>query len=77
MYPKQNSLAAMRRLSAVKTADTINAIGGVPVSERARRLSAQWARGEISGMEMKAALLAAHVRPAETPTDPPQMTEQA
>lgn len=77
MHPKQNSLAAMRRLAAVKTAGAINAIGRVPVSEQARRLSAQWARGEISGAEMKDTLHAAHVRPVEMPAEPPQMTEQA
>lgn len=49
-----------RRLAAVKTADAVNKIEGVPVSPLARRLSAQWARGEITGKEMKAALLAAH-----------------
>lgn len=52
-----------RRLAAVKTADAVNKIEGVPISPLARRLSAQWARGEITGEEMKAALLAAHKRP--------------
>ena len=54
--------ARSRRLSAVKVADAVNKIEGVPVSENARRLSTQWARGEITGAEMKAALLAAHKR---------------
>lgn len=44
-----------RRLTAVKLAKAINKIEGVPVTSQAKRLSAQWARGEISGMEMKAA----------------------
>ena len=52
-----------RRLAAVKTADAVNKVEGVPVSPLARRLSAQWARGEITGEEMKAALLAAHRHP--------------
>jgi len=52
-----------RRLAAVKTADAVNKIEGVPISPQARRLSAQWARGEITGEEMKAALLAAYKRP--------------
>lgn len=46
-----------RRLAAVKAADTINAIEGVPVSDYARSLSDRWAKGEITGAEMKTALL--------------------
>ena len=42
-----------RRLAAVKTADAVNKVEGVPVSPLARRLSAQWDRGEIKGEEMK------------------------
>lgn len=49
-----------RRIAAVKTADAINAIEGAPVSEYARELSLRWSRGEISGEEMKAALLESH-----------------
>jgi hypothetical protein len=51
-----------RRLNAVKLADAVNKIEGVPVTENARRLSAQWARGEITGDEMKAALVKKHRR---------------
>ena len=47
-----------KRITAVKTADAINAIEGAPVSDYARRLSASWARGELTGEQMKAALLA-------------------
>ena len=47
-----------RRLAAVKAADAINAIEGVPVSDYARSLSDRWAQGEITGTEMKTALLA-------------------
>lgn len=54
-----------RRMTAVKTADAINAIEGVPVSNYARTLSLCWARGEITGEQMKAALLASHRRMAE------------
>lgn len=46
-----------RRLSAVKAADAINAIEGVPVSDYAHSLSDRWAQGEITGAEMKTALL--------------------
>ena len=49
-----------KRLAAVKTADAINAIEGAPVSDYARRLSASWARGELTGEQMKTALLASH-----------------
>lgn len=49
-----------RRIAAVKTADAINAIEGAPVSEYARVLSHSWARGELTGEQMKAALLASY-----------------
>ncbi len=54
-----------RRIAAVKTADAINAIEGVPVSDYAKRLSASWARGELTGEQMKAALSAYHKSIAE------------
>ena len=49
-----------KRIAAVKTADAINAIEGAPVSGYARKLSASWARGELTGEQMKTALLASH-----------------
>lgn len=49
-----------RRLAAVKTADAINAIEGVPVSDYAKKLSASWARGELTGEQMRAALSVYH-----------------
>ena len=49
-----------RRIAAVKAADAINAIEGVPVSNYARTLSILWAKGELSGEQMKQALLASH-----------------
>ncbi len=54
-----------RRIAAVKTADAINAIEGVQVSRYAQILSQSWARGEISGAQMKQALLASHAKLAE------------
>lgn len=54
-----------RRIAAVKAADAINAIEGVPVSDYARTLSALWARGEITGVQMKQALLMSHQKMAE------------
>ena len=49
-----------RRIAAVKAADAINAIEGVPVSDYAKTLSVCWARGEITDQQMKAALLVFH-----------------
>ncbi len=49
-----------RRLAAVKLANAVNKIEGVPVTNQAKKLSAQWVRGEISGAEMKAVLIAKH-----------------
>ena len=54
-----------KRIAAVKTADAINAIVGAPISSYARSLSASWARGELTGEQMKQALLAHHRRIAE------------
>ena len=51
-----------RRIAAVKTADAINAIEGVPVSRYAQMLSQSWARGEITGAQMKQALLTFHTK---------------
>lgn len=54
-----------RRAAAVKTADAINAIEGVPVSDYARSLSLRWMKGELTGEQMKADLLASHRKIAE------------
>lgn len=54
-----------KRISAVKTADAINAIEGAPISDFACELSARWARGEITGQEMLTALRESHERIAE------------
>ena len=53
------------RLAAVKTAAASNASEGAPISSYARALSASWARGELTGEQMKQALLAHHRRIAE------------
>ena len=45
---------------AIRLAYAVNRIEGVPVTENARRLSAQWARGEITGETMKSTLLTKH-----------------
>ena len=57
-----------RRIAAVKTADSINAIEGVSVSDYACTLSYLWAKGEITGVQMKAALLEYHKKLADQGT---------
>ena len=54
-----------RRIEAVKLANAINAIEGVPVSDYAMTLSKCWANGELTGEQMKTALLASHRKMAE------------
>lgn len=49
-----------KRKIAVKVADTINSIEGVPVSDKAKQLSLQWSRGEITGEYMKTSIIAMH-----------------
>ena len=56
MSPKQYK----KRMNAIKVADALNKIEGAPVSDYARELSDKWAKGEITGLQMKAALIAAH-----------------
>lgn len=43
---------AERRKAAIAFADAVNSIEGAPPSPLAKRLSAQWQRGEISSDEM-------------------------
>lgn len=52
--------ARARRAQAVKLADALNAIEGVPVSDYAKQLSRCWANGELTGEQMKEALAARH-----------------
>lgn len=54
-----------KRLVAVKTADAINAIKGVPVSADAKLLSEKWVREELTGEQMKQELFALHRKIAE------------
>ena len=54
-----------KRLVAVKTADAINAIHGVPISADAKLLSEKWVRGELTGEQMKQELLDLHQKIAE------------
>lgn len=54
-----------KRLVALKTADAISAINGVPISADAKFLSEKWGRGELTGEQMKLELLALHRKIAE------------
>ena len=54
-----------KRLAALKTADAINAINGVPISVDAKLLSEKWVRGELTGEQMKQELLDLHQKIAE------------
>ena len=49
-----------KRQIAVKLADAINLIEGVPVSDFAKELSDKWAKSEITSGEMKAQLINKH-----------------
>lgn len=49
-----------KRLAAIKVADTLNKIEGSPVSQYAQELSEKWAKGEITGAQMKAQLISLH-----------------
>ena len=55
-----------RRIAAVKAADAINAMEGVPVSDYAKTLSVCWAKGEITDQQMKSALLDYHRKLSKT-----------
>ena len=58
MSPKQIE----KRTRAVKIADAINNIEGVPVSDRAKELSTLWINGSITSAEMKRILIETHRR---------------
>ena len=49
-----------KRIAAIKVADAINAIEGNPVSDFAHELSDNWAKGEITGQQMREALINKH-----------------
>ena len=49
-----------KRKRAVKIADAINGIEGVPVSDFAKELSEKWVRGIISDSQMIEMLVNAH-----------------
>lgn len=49
-----------KRRTAVMVADTLNKIEGVPVTEFAKELSSKWAKGEITGTQMKTMLIQKH-----------------
>lgn len=54
-----------KRQAAVRVANAINAIGGVPVSDYAKLLQHRWAAGEITGEQLKELLAASHKKLTE------------
>ena len=49
-----------QRIQAVISADALNTIAGISITDYAKELSQQWVNGEISGEEMKSLLLEHH-----------------
>lgn len=58
--------ATEKRIAALNTADAINAIEGVPVSQYAKELSDKWVRGELTEAQVKEALNDYHRSIAKT-----------
>ena len=52
--------ARNRKIQAMKLTDALIAMEGVTVSNYAKTLSQRWADGELTGEQMKEALLAFH-----------------
>ena len=57
-----SNIEIQKRKRAVKIADAISSINGVPVSDLAKELSDKWVQGNISDSEMKKILVKAHKR---------------
>lgn len=47
-----------KRLRAVKIANAINSIEGVPLSDKVKQISERWANGEITSEQMKKEVIA-------------------
>ena len=54
--------AEARRKNAIIVANTLNKIEGVPVTDFAIELSTKWAKGDISGTQMREMLIKKHKR---------------
>ena len=57
---KMSPIEMQKRKRAVKIADAINGIEGVPVSQYAIELSEKWVQGIITASQMKEMLLKVH-----------------
>ena len=57
-----SNIEIQKRKRAVKIADAISSINGVPISDFAKELSDKWVQGNISDSEMKEMLVKAHKR---------------
>lgn len=55
-----SSVEIQKRIRAVKIADAINGIEGVPLSDFAKDLSDKWVQGNISDSQMIEMLVNAH-----------------
>lgn len=53
-------LQLQKRKRAIKIADALNSIEGVPVSAYAKEISKKWADGSISAAQMKELLINSH-----------------
>lgn len=56
------SVDSKKRKRAVKIANAVNSIEGVPASESSKLLSDRWSNGEISIEQMRAELLMKYKR---------------
>lgn len=57
-----SSTEIKKRKRAVKIADAVSSINGVPVSDFAKELSDKWVQGNISDSQMIEILINAHKR---------------
>ncbi|MBO5019233.1 MAG: hypothetical protein J6D52_01075 [Clostridia bacterium] len=57
-----SGIEIQKRKRAVKIADAISSINGVPISDFAKELSDKWVQGNISDSQMIETLVNAHKR---------------
>lgn len=57
-----SGIEIQKRKRAVKIADAISSINGVPISDFAKELSDKWVQGNVSDSQMIEILINAHKR---------------
>lgn len=57
-----SNIEIQKRKRAVKIADAISSINGVPISDFAKELSDKWVQGNVSDSQMIETLVNAHKR---------------